>query len=315
MLKKYKGIIAGLIFFIMSFSAFYIFILNQSQETEDWEEIIIFNGENSVYTGYTQSELADKLAEVMEVTPIVSKETETHHSETWYKYYYQKDTSIIIALDGNLFTETDNYLIRMESVNEPTTIFLNDSSEAVEIVFKIWERFLGTLNIQLEENDYNISVKSRSTRGWRVFLRQTYNDNFPLMNTGIVAEIEREYKGISSLNIFEWSNKKIEKPILISIEEAKDIICNEIPDISINRSMLNLSGYKYISENVYYNFNYEIPVDNGSDTIMIVFSDSKNENGAEINDKNEQWVGYNFYVNVETNELTFSKYGISYLKK
>ena len=311
MLKKHNGIIAGLIFFLITFSAFYIFILDQPQKTKSWEDVIISNGENSVYTGYTQSELADKLAESVEVTPLVSKETETHHSETWYRYYYQKDTSIIIALDGNSFTETDNYLIRMESVNEPKILILNDSSEAVEIIFKIWERFLGTLNIQLVENDYNISVESHGTQGWRVFIRQTCNNNFPLKNTGVVAEIENEYKGISWLNIFEWSNKKIEKTILISFEEAKDIICNDTPDISINKSMLNFYGYKYISEGVYYYFNYEIPVDNGTFTeVVVVYSDAKNENGKGINDKFELWRGYNLYVNVENSKFQFDTYSI-----
>ena len=55
MLKKYKVIIVGFILFIISFSALNIYILYQPQETESWDEVLIYNGENSVYTGYSQS--------------------------------------------------------------------------------------------------------------------------------------------------------------------------------------------------------------------------------------------------------------------
>ncbi len=321
MFNKYKIIIAWFILFIILFSALYIYVLYQPQETESWDEVIIYNGENSVYTGYSQSELAEKLAAAAEVTPIISKEKDPHHGTVWYKYHYQNNTSITITIRDNSFWELDEQLIKWRSRRQPTVLILNDSSEAVKIVLNIWERFLNSLNCQLAENDYDLSVipstdgLSSDIWGWRIIIRQTCNNNIPLENTGIVTNIGKEYSGISWLNIYEWSKVKIEKPFLVSFENAQDIICNETPVISINRSMLNFTGYRYISENVHYYFNYEVPFDNETDTTAVLFIISSytiDKNGTVIDEYTyEQWICYDLFVNVENGEFKFEEHCIS----
>ena len=311
MLIKYKIIIASLTIVIMLFSSFYIFMQTAPSKSD---EIIIYNTENSVFNGYKAKDIAKELAHAAGEGSIISEYTETHHTTTQYRYKTTYNGTIDIFLNRDHFFYIPGAPIKLYSKINPGINISDNPLKAGDIVLGIWKRFLDSLNVQLYENDYDISVKSHGTWGWKVIIRQTCNDNIPLIGTGIVAHIIKESSKINSLSIYEWSNIKIERPILTSFENAIDIICNETPGIS-NRSMLNFTGYRYISENVHYYFKYEAPVDNETDTTAIlstVSSYTVDENGTVIDKYTyEQWIGYSLYVNVESGEFKFKEYGIS----
>ena len=311
MFNKYKIIIASLTIVIILFSSFYIFLHTAPKKSD---EVIIYNTENSVFNGYTAKDIAEKLAHASGEGAIISEYTETHHATTQYRYKTDYNGTIDIFLNRDHFFYIPGAPIELYSKINPGINITDNPSKAGDMVFGIWKRFLNSLYIQLNENDYNISVKSHGTSSWKVIIRQTCNGCIPLIGTGVVAHIIKESSKINTLSIYEWLSVIIEKPILTSFEKAEDIICNETPDISINRSKLNFTGYRYISENVYYYFNYEVPVDNETDTtavLSVVSSYTTNENGTMIdNHTTEQWVGYTFYINVESGEFKFKEYGI-----
>ncbi len=311
MFNKYKIIIASLTIVIILISSFYIFLHTAPSKSD---EIIIYNTENSVFNGYRAKDLAKELAYAAGEGSIISEYTETHHTTTQYRYKTTFNSTIDIFLDRDHFFDITNGPIKLYSKINPGINITDNSLKAEDIVLGTWKRFLNSLNVQLNENDYNINVKSHGTWGWKVIIRQTCNNNIPLENTGIATYIRKEYSGISWLDIYEWSKVKIEKPFLVSLDEAQDIICNETPVIS-NRSMLNFTGYRYISENVHYYFKYEIPVDNWTVTTAVLYYGSgytTDKNGTVIDEHTyEQWICYDLFVNVESGEFKFKEHGIS----
>jgi hypothetical protein len=285
MSRRFRVIISGIIILIISISGYYILFLYPDQETEDWKEITIYNNENSVYNGYTQSELAEYLALVLNVTPLKSKEMEPHHGTTWYRFYYQNNTRVVITLNNGRFWDPDG---RPFQVYTKTSVGINitdDPSKPGEMIFNIWKRFLGYLNYQLMENDYNLTTESHSKSSWKVNLRQICNNNISLMNTGIVGKIGKENSRINSLWIEDWSIIKIQKPISITFENAKNIICNETLNFTIEKKLLNFSGYMFISDHVYYYFKYDHFLD------------------YEVNN----YTLYKFYIDVENGVLEYDK--------
>ncbi len=288
MLKKYRFIVFGLIIIFILFSLFSTIILNTPQKTE---EPRIQAGENSIFNGYIPSELAENLAIAIEANPLISEEKENHGGVTWYKYHYQDDYAIEISLleNGSFWTPQSVPFNMYRSYNQGTHYIniSNNSSKATELVLNIWKRFLNNLDYQLNENDYNISMMSWSSESWawKVFIRQVFGDNIPLMNTGVVAHIEKETSRINTLSIYEWSRKKIEKNTSISFEEAKDIVYNNNQVSSTNRLMVNFTGYLYSSGDVHYRFLY--------------LQEGLNEN-------NPGWKVYRFYVNVETGKFQYN---------
>jgi hypothetical protein len=263
-LKKNK-IISSIIIIILliSISSYYFLIIYPNQKTDDWEEITIYNNnENSVYNGNTQSELAEYLAEVLNVTPLISKEMEPHHGTTWYRFYYKNNTTVIIVLNDGRFWNPMGRPFEVRSKKELGINITEDPLRAGEIIFDIWKNYLGYLNYQLEENDYNLSIESHGPSSWKVIIRQICNNNISLKNTGMVGIIGKENSRIRDLWINDWSIIKIQKPISISFENAKNLICNETLNFTIDRKLLNFSGYFYRSGSVYYTFEYKELIDN-----------------------------------------------------
>ncbi|UCH89580.1 MAG: hypothetical protein JSV49_02730, partial [Thermoplasmata archaeon] len=226
------------------------------EDSDDWDNVIIHHGEDSVYNGYTPSELAEKLASSLDATPLKSREQESHGGVTWYRYYYQ-NTSIAIRLIKEKFCTFLGAPIEIHGGKNPEINISNNPSKAIDSVLDIWKEFLNSLNYQLAENDYNINLES-SISNWKVYIRQTCNDNLSLKNTGIKVNMEKETSRISSISLFEWSKIKIERNIPITMADAKDIIINELQEYPISRSELNYTGYIYFSDNVHYYFKYEV---------------------------------------------------------
>jgi hypothetical protein len=319
MLKKFKFIISGSIIFIILFSLYFTIFLNEPEESN---EIRINNDNNSIFNGYTPKEIAMKLA-LAAGEGAISLKYKEHHITTHYRYKTQYNGTIDIFLDEKELYNIANAPIILYSKINPGINISDNPSKGIDLIFGIWERFLDSLNYQLTESNYNISIDPYANWSGKVIIRQTCNDNIPLKNTGVVANIIEEDSRISTLSIRDWSSIKIEKNISISLDECENIIENETSEISINRSKLNFTGFIYFDENVYYDHNYEVPIEEVNNlsgffrtSVSNPFKISENGTISEIVEiEYEQWVGYNFYVNVETNELTFSKYGISYLKK
>ena len=321
MRKRNKIIISSLIILVILFSAWYLYPLDKSRK---WEDVKIDNGEDSIFTGFTTSEIAENLATAFDFGPLKLKELETHCGTSQYKYYYKNGVSISIFVDissKSLWSHTSfNSPIIIHGGKNSCDEITNDPSKTTEFILSAWKQFLDGFNYQLNDEDYNITYKSWRESGLNVKIRQVCNNEIPLMNTGMDIHISQDDSQINTIKIDEWSRVKIERNISISLDDSKNIIENEIQETSINRSKLNFTGFIYFDENVYYYHNYEVPIEevnNLSGFIQISSSNIINiKNGTIIEKvKYEEWVGYKFYVNVETNELTFSKYGISYLKK
>ena len=319
MQMRFKILLSGLIIVIIIFSLYSIFIIQTP--SSKFDDIKINNGENSIFTGYTTSEIAEKIANAFDLGPLRSKNLETHGGITsWYKYYYKNDASIYITVDisSKSLWPGIGSSIRMYGGKRSYDEITNNTSQSADFILSAWKQFLNGLNYQLNDDSYNFTYKPWRENGLDLKIRQICNNEIPLMNTGMDAYISQEDSQINNIEIDEWSRIKIERNISVSLTECKNIIQNGTPDISINKSKLNFTGFIYFDENVYYFHKYEIPideVDNISHIIHIGGSIIISENGTMIETEYEQWVGYNFYVNVETNELKFSKYGINYLKK
>lgn len=323
MQKKFKIFLSGLIILMIILSLYFTSIISPPSSNKD--DVVINNGNDSIFTGFTTSEIAGKLSAALDLGPLKSKELETHGGITsWYKYYYKNGASIIITVDissKSLWPGLTSPIIMHGGKNSYDEI-TNDTSKIMDFILTAWKQFLKDLNYELKDEDYDINYEPWSDSGIKVKIRQVCNNEIPLLNTGMNVHISQEESQINTIKINEWSRVKIERNISISLDECKNIIENETSEVSINRSKLNFTGFIYFNENVYYYHNYEVPIEEVNNLSGFIRINSSNliniENDTiieKVENEYEEWVGYKFYVNVETNELTFSKYGINYLKK
>jgi len=266
----------------------------------------------SVFSGFYQSELVEKLAEAAEVTPLKSYEVDKCCCDVWYKYYYQYNYSIQLELDidGRLGeTWVGSPIVMFGGIKDNVNI-TNDSQKAMDMVLNIWKRFISSLGYQMDETDYIIDVESLNY-SWMVTIKQTFNDNNSLENTGVRANVIKETSRISRMEIYTWSARKIEKPIEVSLEDAKEIIEYKFDECEINISKLIFNNYTLRAGEVCYNFISETLVWDESDTeeikIVHISTTYYDENGMvnESSYETEHWKEYFFYVNIESGELEY----------
>ena len=310
MLKKTKLIISLLIISMVLFSIYFMIFIIKPEESN---ETIIKNDENSIFNGYTPREIAQKIATAVDEGKIISEDMETHHSNTLYKYETQYQSAINIHLYKNEFFGISGAPISFYSNKVPGINISNNPSKGIDLVFGIWERFLNSLDYQLTDDNYNISINSQPNWSGRVYIRQTCNNNIPLSNTGVSANIIEEDSQINSMRIYDWSRIKIERSTNVTFDDSINIITSNTPNVTYNRSDLDFKGYSYFSEKVHYRFNLEIPLNSTKDKskILMAYSATTYENGTTVYNKMEQWIGYNFYINVENGEFESNEYGLS----
>ncbi|MEE9150604.1 MAG: hypothetical protein V3U20_02065, partial [Thermoplasmata archaeon] len=118
-----------------------------------------------------------------------------------------------------------------------------------------------------------------------------------------------ETSRINHFKIYDWSSRRIEKVMSISSEKAKDIIYNEITQISINTSILNFTGYSYFTGDVQYYFRYESEKTFNNSYFLTYM------NGTKVKIALESRTVYRLYVNVETGKFKYDPYVISKNKK
>jgi hypothetical protein len=299
---------------IIAVNLIYFQYFDNPGDNEELEEFVIDHGENSIYTGYYPFEIAESLAIAINVTPIISKEQETHGGVAQFTYNYQSDTKIQIITDRtskSLWKVKGSY-IDIFSKKNITIGKLNAS----EIAFKFCERFFNDLGYKFIVNDYTINI-SKYDWGCKIRIRQICNDNLILTNTGLSMDLKSDYT-LESINFYEWSKEKINKNISISLTESTNIIYKEIQDVQINKSMLNFTGYSYFSDNVFYHFVYKVKDTNVTHRIIGIVTplDDTGYRIENITAENltlmfDKWIGFNIYINIENGELIYKKYGIT----
>jgi hypothetical protein len=308
---KRRIVIAIILFTLVTLSIYYFQILQNISDHEEWKEVSIDNGENSIFTDSGPSEIAENLAFSFNITPLISKMQEDQGCYiTKYKFKYQNNTSINFFVNTktkSLWSIFDSPITIYSDIDLGINISADQESMLEEITF-IWKRFLNGFNIELMNYEYNITVKSLNNNDWEIYLRQTCNKNNPLLNTGFIITIS-ENSVISTMNIFEWSKKEVEREFVINIDEAKDIIYRVVSKLDINKTKLNFSGFIYLNDNVYFKFEYEYKIDNESKYVPVIRIMSYDENGTVI-EKTIKKNTFHFYVNVENGEFKCNDYGI-----
>jgi hypothetical protein len=170
---------------------------------------------------------------------------------------------------------------------------------------------VNNLGFDLEDKSYNFSITPHTYGAKKVTIRQNCNNIIPLLNTGLRSYLN-DNSEIGSMRIYKWSDENIEKNISVTLEESIEIVCEEIPEVQINRSLLNFTGYSYFNEIVHYYFNYEtIDLNYSFKPRIVIESYTFDKNGTKIRDESyEQWVRLDLYVNIENGEFTYRSHGI-----
>jgi hypothetical protein len=305
-------IISMLIMLILS----YFPLREYFSDDEEWTEIVINEGDNSIFTGCKPSDISESLAVALNVTPLISKtQKDMACCITVYKFYYQNDTTIMIHLDEksrSLFTIFGSPIRLSGDLDLGINISV-DPMGLTEKVGNLWKKFLNGFNIDLMDDDYDISISSLNENMWKVYVRQTCNEIYPLKNTGMTLTIG-DNSEISLLKIDEWANIDINREFLIDDNKAKNIIDNEIPELNINKTELNFTGFTYFGDDVYFHFKYEYEFDNDSvyqPGIQIMTYDG-NGTPVEVAQTNKT---FSFYINVDSGEFVCNDSGIRKLRK
>lgn len=285
-------------------------------DDDRWTEIIIDEGDNSIFTGHKPSEIAENMALALNVTPLDHKiQKDQACCITEYRFHYQKNTTIIIFIEEksrslwSIFRSPINIYCNLD-------LGTNISADPVgmsEKVENLWKTFLKGFDININDDDLNISFRALNENRWKMYIRQTCNDIHPLKNTGSILTID-DNKIIDNVDIYKWSKVKIIRDFVIDDDRARDIIDNEIPELNINKTQLNFTGYSYFSDNVYFYFRYYYEFDNDSiykPGILIFYTD-KNGTLVEIQTTNRT---FSFYIRVDNGEFVCNDNGIRKLRE
>jgi hypothetical protein len=300
---------------VLTINISYFYFSQDSSEQEEWEEITIDSDENSIYNGYKPSEIAENMAMALDVTPMISREQEKQCGGcTMYTFRYQNNTSIritTITTSQKLWSPA-GAPITISSDKETDFNVSSEPEKAAELFVRFWQKFVNNLGFDLEDKSYNFSITPHTYGAKKVTIRQNCNNIIPLLNTGLRSYLN-DNSELGYISIYKWSNETIEKNVAVSLEESIEIVSEEIPEVQINRSLLNFTGYSYFNETVHYYFNYEtIDMNYSFNTPRVrVESSLIDMNGTKIRDESyEQWVRLDLYVNIENGEFIYNHHGI-----
>jgi len=128
------------------------------------------------------------------------------------------------------------------------------------------------------------------------------SSKFGIISVGVILELLESITAKYALIIPDANKKTIIKLIKTSFDFIRFL-----PHFRITKSFIVSFYYKYKLE---HHFNCYLKI--SKFPILIAnFILIKNENGRELDDKIELWIGYNLCVNVENSKFQFEPYGVS----
>jgi hypothetical protein len=193
--------------------------INREKPVED--------GKDSIYTGYTTSEIASKLASVLGKEKLLNSEIERHAKIwTWNKFYYENLSIQLVLQRQQMFWWPDAEPISIHIKDEASQPNPVGSTEAEKIVYTLWNNILKKFDIDLKDTNYILILNSSDlqSKTWRIEIRQTFNDGTPLMDTGLVAWVDKNSSEIRTIEIYEWLDTKIMRPVKVSLSDAQDFL-------------------------------------------------------------------------------------------
>jgi hypothetical protein len=252
--KNNKGKLLDLALLILSLTLCVSFIVGDLFTHND---IRVQNGASSIYSGRYPIEIASDWAAVFEKHQLERQETEVcAHTWTWRRFYYSNLTvQMILEHDHLSQFGNDNY-IEIWSKDEPLSNASLGQEEAKDHVISLWSTFLKNMGTGLDDNSYVIEAvpSGHDNDSWTVKLRQTFNGQIPLENTGLDAYIRRDTMKVQ-LKVFDWVRGPIVRPAKISLEQTKVAVLEF--NGTIYRLNITFEGYYYYLDHICYILKYE----------------------------------------------------------
>jgi hypothetical protein len=260
------------------------------------------NGKDSIYTGYTPSQIASNLAKVLGKEELLRTETERHAKIwTWNRFYYENLSIEIVLQRQQAFWWPDGEPITIRIKDESPQSVPANSTDAENIVFTLWNKILRKFDCDLNDTGYAIISNSTDieSKRWKIEIRQTFNDGLPLMNTGIITWVDKNSSGISTIEMYEWLDTKIMEPIIVPLSTAQEFLMDNIN--ARNRSVMH-SNLTSFSSQIH-----------GNSTSTIVSSHTTSMYDVTINNSSDMKLdGYTYtldkiYYIIFFEELTIEK--------
>ena len=251
-----------LILIILSIRIFLFISPDEKKENNNEENKIVFEQNHSIYNGTDPEIIAERFAEALKASPIISKKIETCcPNEKQYEFWLQNDNHFTIKttkLSSNITIINKMSLSQAiyNDINNPI-----DNITAQEIVLTFAKRFLLEFGIDMAEN-YSISViPKRFIESWHVDIYQIYSGKF-LNESGFHADVNWNNGEIRTMEIKDWLDPKSPININISIDEGREIIFKECENRNFSvrnpynasecRIEINLSNIEYVEYSVFH---------------------------------------------------------------